>query len=137
MIDFENQIVDIIAKELYEEYGENGISVTSEPVSTVQKIFPAVSIVQADNSILLKTRATDCIENHASVMFEIDIYSNIAQGKKQQAKKISALINDVLTKRNFTRTFCQPLDNLADSKIYRIKMRYKAVIGKNGVIYTT
>lgn len=136
MIDFENQIVDMISVPLYEKYGSGGISVISEPVSTVQKIFPAVSVIQMDNSILMKTRATDCIENHVSVMYEIDIYSNLVQGKKRQAKDIAEIINDILVGHNFTRTFCQPLDNLADSKIYRIKMRFKAVIGKNGVIYT-
>jgi hypothetical protein len=137
MIDFENQVFDTIAKPLYDQFGENGIFITGEPVRTVQELFPAVSIIQTDNSVLMKTRSMENIENHANVMYEIDVYSNLTQGRKRQAKEIAAIISDVFTEHNFTRTFCQPLDNLADSKIYRIKMRFKAVIGKDGWIYTT
>jgi hypothetical protein len=137
MIDFENQVVDMAAKPLYEKYGDNGIFVTSEPVSTVQNLFPAVSIIQMDNAVLMRTRSMDSVENHATVMYEVDVYSNLTQGKKRQAKEIAAIISDVFTEHNFTRTFCQPLDNLADSKIYRIKMRFKAVMDKDGWIFTT
>lgn len=137
MIDFENSVIDMLSVALYEKYGEGGIFVTGEPVDTLQEDFPAVSVIQKDNSILERTRAMDCIENHAAVMFEVDIYSNLTNGKKQQVKEIAAVINDFFVNHNFTRTFCQPLDNLSDMRIYRMKLRFKAVIGKNGVIYTT
>lgn len=136
MIDFENAVVDMIASELYEEYGVGGIVVTSEPITTVQKTFPAVSIIEKDNTVLTRTRAMDNIENHATVMYETDIFSNLKSGKKQEAKKIAAQIDEILTKHNFTRIMCQPLENLADPTIYRIKMRHRAVFGKEGQIYT-
>lgn len=137
MIDFENNIIDMISNILYEKYGEYGVFVTGEPVNTLQEDFPAVSVIQMDNNVLERTRSMDCIENHAAVMFEVDVYSNLTTGRKQQAKEIAAVISDFFISHNFTRTLCQPLDNLADSRIYRIKLRFKAVIGKNGVIYTT
>jgi hypothetical protein len=137
MIDFENQVIDMVAKPLYEKYGEDGIFVTGEPVSTVQTLFPAVSVIQSDNAVLTRTRAMYGIENHVTVLYEVDVYSNLTSGKKRQAKEIAAVISDVLTEHNFTRTMCQPLDNLADLKIYRIKMRFKAVIGSDGWIYTS
>lgn len=135
MIEFENSIFTMISKPLREKYQKN-IFITGEQVSTVQKVFPAVSIVQKSNDILMKTRTTDCNENHAIVMIEVDVYSNLNTGKKQQAKEILGQINDILVSHNFTRVFCQPLDNLANAKIYRIKARFKAVIGKDGTIYT-
>lgn len=137
MIDYEAEIVDMIAKGLYDEYGVKGIVVTSEPISTLQKIFPAVSVVERDNAILSRTRAMDNIENHAAVMYEIDIYSNLKEGKKQQAKEIAAKVNDILTSNNFTRIMSQPIDNIADPTIYRIKMRFRAIFGTHGQIYTT
>lgn len=135
MIDFENQIFTMIVKSLRSKYGK-GIFVTGENVSTIQKQFPAVSIIQKSNDILFQTRTMENNENHATVMIEVDVYSNLEKGKKQQAKEITALINDIFVEHNFVRIFSEPLDNLSDMKIYRIKSRFKAVIGKNGMIYT-
>lgn len=135
MIDFENQIFTLIATSLREKYGQ-GIYITGEPVSTVQKVFPAVSIIERSNTIYQRTRSTDIIENHATLMYEIDVYSNLTKGKKQQAKEITAIINDILIKHNFTRTFCEPLENLSNNKIYRIKSRFNAVIDIDGTFYT-
>ena len=135
MIDFENQIFTLIATSLREKYGQ-GIYITGEPVSTVQKVFPAVSIIERSNTIYQRTRSTDNIENHATLMYEVDVYSNLTKGKKQQAKEITAIINDILIKHNFTRTFCESLENLSNNKIYRIKSRFIVVIDKNGMFYT-
>lgn len=134
MIDFENQILGLLLKPLREKF--KGVFITGEAVSTVQKQFPAVSIVQRSNITLSKTQDIGCFENHAIIMLEVDVYSNLTTGKKQQAKLITTDINDILTSYNFTRTFCEPIENLSDTTIYRIKSRYTAVIGKNGCVYT-
>lgn len=96
--------------------------------------FPHVSIVEADNRILERMR-TNNIENAIQSMFEVNIYSNKASGKKSEAKAIANTLDDVLSGIGFTRTFREQVPNLRDATIYRIVCRYEAVIDKNFVIY--
>lgn len=131
MIDLENDIYDYAAKAL--RAAHTGIDVAAEYVEMPAK-FPHVSIVEADNRILDRMR-TNNIENAIQSMFEVNIYSNKASGKKSEAKAIANTLDDVLSGIGFTRTFREQVPNLRDATIYRIVCRYEAVIDKNFVIY--
>lgn len=131
MIDLENDIYDYVAKAL--RAAHSGIDVAAEYVEMPAK-FPHVSIVEADNRILTRMR-TNNIENAIQSMFEVNIYSNKASGKKSEAKAIANTLDDVLSGIGFTRTFREQVPNLRDATIYRIVCRYEAVIDKNFVIY--
>lgn len=131
MIDLENDIFDYTAKAL--RAAHTGIDVAAEYVEMPAK-FPHVSIVEADNRVLERMR-TNNIENAVSVMYECNIYSNKASGKKSEAKAIANTLDDVLSGIGFTRTFREQVPNLRDATIYRIVCRYEAVIDKNFVIY--
>lgn len=131
MIDIENDVFDYVAKALRSAH--SGIDVKSEYVDMPAK-FPHVSIVEADNRILQRMR-TDAIENAASVMYEVNIYSNKASMKKSEAKAISETVDTLFTGIGFTRTFRQQVPNLKDATIYRIVCRYEAVVDKNLMIY--
>lgn len=91
--------------------------------------FPCVTIVEADNRVLERTVSLDSNENHAQVMYEINIYTNDAQGKKTKAKSIADVIDKQMSDMLFTRTFRGQTPNV-DRTIYRISMRYSAVIGR-------
>ena len=131
MIDLENDIFDYAAKALRDAH--TGVDVAAEYVETPAK-FPHVSIVEADNRVLERMR-TNNIENAVSVMYEVNIYSNKASGKKSEAKAIANTLDDVLSGIGFTRTFREQVPNLRDATIYRIVCRYEAVIDNNFVIY--
>lgn len=131
MIDLENDIYDYVAKAL--RVAHNGIDVKSEYIDTPAK-FPHVSIVEADNRVLQRMR-TDNLENAASVMYEVNIYSNKAGTRKSEAKEIANTADSVFTEIGFTRTFREQVPNLKDATIYRIVCRYEAVIDKNFMIY--
>lgn len=131
MIDLENDIFDYAAKAL--RAAHTGIDVAAEYVEMPAK-FPHVSIVEADNRILERMR-TNNIENAIQSMFEVNIYSNKASGKKSEAKAIANTLDDVLSGIGFTRTFREQVPNLRDATIYRIVCRYEAVIDKDYVIY--
>ena len=131
MIDLENDIFDYAAKAL--RAAHTGVDVAAEYVEMPAK-FPHVSIVEADNRVLERMR-TNNIENAASVMYECNIYSNKASGKKSEAKAIANTLDDALSGIGFTRTFREQVPNLRDATIYRIVCRYEAVIDKNFVIY--
>lgn len=131
MIDIENDIFDYAAKAL--RAAHTGIDVAAEYVEMPAK-FPHVSIVEADNRILKRMR-TNNIENAIQSMFEVNIYSNKASGKKSEAKAIANTLDDAMSGIGFTRTFREQVPNLRDATIYRIVCRYEAVIDKDFVIY--
>ena len=87
--------------------------------------FPAVSVVEMDNNVDERAMDNGNIENAVNVMYQIDVYSNLNKGKKAQAKAIVALIDEVLAKYRFVRTFCNPIQNMNDATIYRMTARYR------------
>lgn len=132
MIDRENEIFSLCANVLRKNL--DGIYVVGEAVSSPPK-FPAVSIVEKSNSAYEHSADFCSYENHVKVMYEVDVYSNLTSGKKQQAKQIIKLIDKNLSELGFIRTFCQPIDNLSDISIYRMKARYEGIIGKDNYVY--
>ena len=134
MIDIENQVFDKVAKALRAKY--KGIYVNSEPLD-VPPAFPAVTLYQRSTSAYERSQTAESRENHATVMYETDVYSNLSNGAKQQAKAIFADINTLMEQMGFIRTFGQPVDNFADTSIYRFKGRYKGVVSKDHIIYTS
>lgn len=63
----------------------------------------------------------------AQVMFEINIYSNKADGRKTECKAIAKVIDDVMFRMNFKRMALTPIPNMEDATIYRIVARYRAM----------
>lgn len=131
MIDIENDVFDFIAKSLRAQFPE--LTVISDFIIAPAQ-FPVVTLVEADNRILQRVR-TENIENGVSVMYEMNIYSNKATGKKSEAKSIANAADALFTEIGFTRTFRQQIPNVKDATIYRIVCRYEAVIDKNYMIY--
>lgn len=131
MIDLENDIFTAVATALRTEYPN--INVYGEYVE-IPAGFPCVTIVEADNRIYEEMRTLN-IENAVRVMYEMNVYSNKAAGKKSEAKAITTTADEVFASIGFTRTFREQIPNLKDSTIYRIVCRYEAVIDKNFWIY--
>lgn len=125
MIDIENQVVDMLTKALREKF--EPIYVYGEAVK-VPAGYPCVTIVEQNNSVAQQYIDSGGIENAIDVMYEINVYSNLSKGKKQEAKRILNFINDILDKAGFVRTISQPVANLNDTSIYRILSRYEARI---------
>lgn len=128
MIDCESDVFDTVAAELRSKHA--GIFVAGEFVDSPAK-FPAVTIVEADNRIFERMR-TRRIENAVRVMYEVQIFSNKASGKKAEAKSIADTADGVFASLGFTRTMRSQVANLKDATIYRIVCRYEAVVGENG-----
>ena len=97
--------------------------------------FPCVSLIEMDNSIYTKTQTSEGDENHAQVMYEVNVYSNITKAKKSECKAIISLIDSVMLGYGFTRTMNQPIPNMDDATIYRMTARYTGVVSKDNVIF--
>ena len=74
-------------------------------------------------------------ENHAVVMYELDVFSNKATGRKAEAKAIAKVVDQVMLTLGFNRTFLNTIPNEYDATIYRVKGRYTAVVGSDETIY--
>lgn len=122
MIDCENEVYTCIARVLRDKFP--GINIAGEYVNAPSS-FPHVSITQNDNSVVSE-QMTGSAEM-AQVMFEINIYSNKADGRKTECKAIAKVIDDVMFRMNFKRMALTPIPNMEDATIYRIVARYRAM----------
>lgn len=132
MIDIENQVFDRVAKRVREQFPN--IFMTGEYVNSPAS-FPAVSLVEMDNSIREATMDSGSNENHANVMYEANVYSNKTTGKKSECKAIIALLDNEMTAMGFVRSTLTPVPNEYDSTIYRMVGRYRAAVSTDHKIY--
>ena len=132
MVNVENEIFDIVAKAVRAVYPD--IYISGEYVKSPPK-FPAVSIIEMDNSAYTKTQTNDNVENHAVLMYEVNVYSNKQSGKKSECKSISALIDNEFAALGFSRSMLQPIPNMNDATIYRMTGRFEAVASKDNMIF--
>lgn len=128
MIDIENKVYTPIAKALREKFP--GISVNSSYVNSPPS-FPHVSIVEQDNyTVHLDTSDK---ERFASVMYQVDVYSNSQSKKKEECRTIIGFIDEMLYSMNFTRISMTPVPNMENASIYRLSARYKAETDGNSI----
>jgi hypothetical protein len=125
MIDIENVIFNRVATKVRDEYPD--IYMTGEYVKSPSS-FPAVSLVEMDNATRTDTIDSGSNENHAKVMYEVNVYSNKATGKKSECKDIIALIDKEMLTLGFARNTLTPVPNMNDSTIYRMVGRYRATV---------
>ena len=123
MIDVESQIYTPIAVALRETFP--GIDVSGEYVKA-PSAFPHVSIVEQDNYPTLEHLSTSDKEQFATLMYEVNVYSNKSTSKKSQCRNIMKVIDDLMYQRNFTRISLPPTPNLENASISRLVARYRA-----------
>ena len=126
MIDIENKVFNDIAVPLREQF--KGIYVVGEFID-LPNSFPCVTLVEEDNFTYTGSQDTSLQENHANIVYTVNIYSNKAKGKKTEAKAIADVIDNLMQDMKFTRTFRSQIPN-TDRTIYRIIMRYSAIVSK-------
>ena len=132
MIDIEHEVFNFVATSVRTAYPS--VYMTGEYVKTPPK-FPCVSLVEMDNSADEATQTSGEIENHAVLLYQVDVYSNKSSGKKAECKALSSIVDKKLAEIGFTRTMLQPIPNMDDATIYRMTGRYRAVVSKENVIY--
>ena len=123
MIDVEAKIYTPVAAALRANF--LGIEVSGDYTKVPPK-FPFVSIVEADNATSQNRMDTSDVEKFATVMYEINVYSDKAEGKKSECKAIMSFIDEIMYRMNFTRIALAPVPNLSKSTIYRMIARYRA-----------
>lgn len=123
MIEVESKVYSPIYLALREEYG-TGIFVTSEPVAIPNKPL-VVGIVQQDSYSSQRRQDNTLKEKFSTVMFQVDVYSNKAPGKKSQCKEVMGFVDKLLFRMNFMRISLNPVP-MEETGYYRLTARYRA-----------
>ena len=131
MIDIENAVFNLVADAFDAEYPTG--SRYSESTTSPPR-FPCLTLEQVDNYTYQKSLDAEHKEHDVWVVFEVNVYSNLTAGAKQQCKAIMDLVDQQLQALNFTRMFCNPGKN-ADKKYSRLTARYQAVVSETNMIY--
>ena len=131
MIDYDDDIMTAVETALEDDYPN--VPVYDEPLP-VDADFPCVVMEEIDNYVYQRTIDSATNENHAVSSYEVSVYSNRTRGKKQECKRIFAVISDTLTGLGFTRLSANPIQ-MIDATVYRLIGRFTAVVSKNGEIY--
>ena len=132
MIDIESAVFNQVATRVREVFPD--IFMVGEYVNSPSS-FPAVSLIETDNSTRVETIDSGSNENHANVMYEVNVYSNKTVGKKSECKEIMALIDEEMLAMGFSRVTLTPVPNEYDSTIYRMVARYRAAVSSKHEIY--
>lgn len=132
MINIEDEVFTRVATALRSVF--EGIFVTGEVVNAPPS-FPCVSIVEQNNATYARTQTQSTEENHATMLYQVDAYSNKTTGKKSECKRMFDVIDNEMANMGFTRTFLNPITNPQDSSVSRMTGRYQAVASQTHVIY--
>ena len=116
----ETVVFNEIATLLFANY--SGITVYGEYVP-VPSSFPSVSVIEIANMTAEQdlTGAT----THSTLVFQVDVYSNLEAGKKSQCLSIASDIDSVMQRFGFRRFSFDAVPNYTDATIYRMTGRYQ------------
>jgi len=131
MIEIENELYSGAYTAFTTAYSTGYMSGTPEPIPTT---FPAVLFMEMDNSTYTTTLDSSGLENHATVMYQVQVISNASSGKKAQCKAIMAIIDTYMFGKGFIRVGSSPIEQ-TDTTQYSMISRYRGVVSKSKIIY--
>lgn len=122
MIDHENEVYGIVSKALQLEYPS--ITISDEKIPLTQQTFPALSIVQIDNSITEQYSTFDKMENVVTEIYEFDAVSKAEVNRSKQTKDILNSVDNMMNLLGFTRIAYGPIVDKEESFARRV-VKYK------------
>ena len=126
MIDIENKVIDTVTAAFVT--AQKNITVSSEFVERPSK-FPYCFIQQTSNVALQKTFDERPTENHVTVRFRIEIYSNRKGLARTEVKRLMQIADGAMQNMKFTRTSYNFLPNY-DASVVRARADYYAIVGR-------
>lgn len=130
MIDYSNEIFNIVATDLRSQY--DGIQVIGEYVETPAK-FPTVTLDEVQN---IPTHLDSATSNkYARITYRVQVFCNVESGKRKQAREIFDSLDQILMGIGlYVRTYTTT-PAVYNSEIYCITATFEGVIGTDGTIY--
>lgn len=124
MIDIEPVVYNTVHDAIIAEYP--GCTISDIPPEVDAK-FPFATIREDSNRTYRKSQDGSLTEHHATVVYEISVYSNKQTGRKQECKRIMDVADLTMQGMKFTRIQKHELPTI-DRTIMRLYARYEAVV---------
>ena len=131
MLDPESVLFTKVARALREAH--NGVRVYPEETESPAS-FPCVTFVQSSNTTYQASITADNSENHVSLLYTANAYSNTVNGSKQECKELIASIDRVMRGCGFVRIMDEQMPN-KDRTISRRTARWSGIVGHDGYVY--
>jgi len=142
MIDGSDILLTLVRNRLDSELGKENYNMSSEFIQRPAK-FPYVWIQQTNNFTV--NRDNTPTEKYAVHTYAVRVYSNKQVGRKQEALRISGIINEVFNTLNFERYSALMDKNPSagtvytndthDENIYGWLTNYEGVVGADNTFY--
>ncbi len=140
MIDIEATLTSAISTALRAAFpntapGKPAIWIFGEEGTIDTARMPCVIIAEMSNTTYRQSLDSAHKEHHNSVMWQIDFYSNLANGgNREKCKAMAQVADDIMVSHNFVRTFFERTPSGYD-EIYRMTARYTAVVSEDYRVY--
>ena len=121
-----NQVYDAVAKAVRAEYPK---AFTTSVKQNIPSSFPCVEIVEIDTYPERYATALDFSDTQRRSVFEVQTFSNKANGASTEARAIIELVTAKFRTLGYRCMTQAPVVNAADSTIQRYVARYTRVIG--------
>lgn len=89
--------------------------------------FPHVCVIEESNTTYTRSQSETGRERHAEISYTVNIYSDAEKQKKEECYSIAEIVDEYFQDVGFTRVSFDSVPNI-DKSIYRIAMRYRAVV---------
>lgn len=126
MTDIENLVCDRVFRAVNAAYPN---AVCYSEYVEVPESFPCVTLYEADNRSYRPSDDNQLSDHQCSVMYECNVYSDKQTGKKAEAKTIADIVDSTMQSMKFSRNMRSQIPNV-DRTIYRVTMRFDAVVGE-------
>ena len=124
MIDIANKVLTSV-RAAYTEAGKT-VKVVSGYYANLPTL-PCVEIIETSNTTYQRSLDSDLTEHHASVTFQIDVYSDKKDKSKSDAKELFAIADQCMQSMKFTRT-SYDIDVVLDRTLSRVTGVYRAIV---------
>lgn len=103
----------------------------STVISESPTAFPAVSLIEMDNTTVRNRQGSTPTENYALVTYQLEVYAT----SKSKCREVYTAADEAMIALNFSRMSGQYINNPDNTKVFRYVARYEAMIDREGNIY--
>ena len=128
MIDYEVQIFNRVHASVAPLCAKNRVVSTQIDGGTA---FPAVSLIEMNNTTVRNRQSSTPVENFARVMYQLEVFART----KSECRAVYAAADSAMIAMNFSRMSGQYIDNADNTKVFRYVARYEAELDPEGNIY--
>lgn len=120
-----NAIYTVVRNAVREEYATANVTQTYSPTPSK---FPTVFLREIGRLTPIETATLSNKQDIYETTWEVQVFSNLSSGAKEQAYKIMDVVKSAVRGLYFVETFESPLDQ-AEKSIYCLVARFRRVIG--------